>query len=158
MQRHMYKAIIIITALLCFGCSSSTRHEPLAESAFFFNKEGISQEFIIKPKFYSYTEIALLSSGNALPLYTADKRGFNWEITATAYRDNKPIESINLHPEAWWFADVLPAYKSVSLGSFRSLGIFPRETKIIITVKKTDPNFSVSDPSLKVVIRASTAP
>ena len=149
--------------LLCFALTacSGERYDPQAEAGFFFHTPGASHTFIVRPKWFSATEIVLNSKGQSIPMpQTGQPRPFEWTVVATAYRGDTMIEEIKLKEAAWWFQDGGVEFaKSVSLGTFKSLSLsIPLETKIVVKVISIDPHFSSPDPSLSVAVRASPIP
>lgn len=155
--------ITLLVAVLLLGvlasCSSSERYQPLAVAPFFFHEPGASHVFVFHPRLLSRTEIALESSGNALPMRKdGSPEPFFWIVKATAYQRGKAVKSILLEPQAWWHANDHKHYKSISFKAFKSLGALPVETKVVIEVLRADPRFITPDPSLKVIIRASPVP
>ena len=160
MSTNVTRSIVLLLSFALAACSAE-RYAPQAEAGFFFHTPGASQTFIVRPKWFSATEIALISKGASLPMPQAGPlRPFEWTVVATAYRGDTIVEEMQLKEAAWWLQDGGAQFaKAVSLGTFKSLSLgFPLETKIVVKVVSIDPHFSSPDPSLSVAVRASPIP
>jgi len=148
--------------MLIIACSSEPdKYAPMVEDDFFFYILGEVREYQVSPKFYSATEVALLSSGTDLPQYLMRKDPPRWKIKAQAYRSGKLIQEFYLKPEAGWYKGKdMSHFKSLSLGSFSEVDfeIFPQPMTIRLTVEEIDDRYATARPTIRLAIRTSPIP
>ena len=119
----------------------------MAEAEFFFHKSGEVRSFTVTPKFYSATEVALITNGNEFPGGLMEENPLEWKIKAQAFRGSRQIQEQYLKLKAGWFhQDGFNYYRALSLASFSEIDfeVFPRPVEIRLTVEKVDARYQAA--------------
>ena len=155
---RVLRACGLLAVCAVFGGCQRHAGEPYAEAPYFFGKAGVAREFSVRTHAFRSPEVALLMEPGTFSIPTDRKAPpLSGKVSAAAYQSGRLVETFTLEPKAYWH-NGRGRVHSISLGAFEKLGVFPRETRVVIKVHEPMNELGQINPAVKVVLRASPIP
>jgi hypothetical protein len=153
----MYNLPIRIRHLINLAFPPKDLYKPILIDEFPFNREGISKEYKIKPKFIDYHEIGFTDESCSIP----STYRFNGEIRLELIQNEKSIfeKDITAMESASYFKDDMNFYEKVVLTTFQIPSKKSKEGLILkISVLKKDDKMDFFIDKIKLYVAVSSRP
>ncbi len=153
----IYNLPIGIRHLINLAFPPKDLYEPILTDEFPFDREGISKEYEIKPKYTDYHEIGFIDESCSIP----STYRFNGKIRLEIIQNNKSIfeKDITTMESALYSKDDMNFYKKVVLTTFGIPSKRSKEEIILkITVLKKDDKMDYFIDKIKLYVAVSSRP